>query len=373
MTNNSYIYGTNQANLIERDQLFAILERVIDDKDVLAQVKQALVLLVDIQFALSVSSIVALTDAKGKILYVNDKFVEISQYSEEELIGQDHRIINSGYHSKAFFQEFWATISSGQVWHGEIKNRAKDGTYYWVNTTIVPFLDAEQKPYQYLAIRNEVTRLKETEQQLKNMMVQVMDVQEQERKRISRELHDGLGQSLFSLMIQLDRLSADHAHIEDLHILRQHVSTMMSDVRNMAWELRPSVLDDLGVEPAIKTYIDNYVEHFGIEVKRTGRLQRRLTPTQETVMYRVLQESLTNVAKYASVDEVEVLIENTDEGISLTVKDNGVGFNLDKLDRRGVGLFSMEERAVSVGGKLFIWSEAGKGTQVKLLFPKDVV
>lgn len=355
---------------MEREQLFQLLEKLITDKNVLEQIKHSLVLLVDIQFALSVSSIVALTDSKGKILYVNDKFIEISKYSESELIGQDHRIINSGYHGKAFFQDLWQTISSGQVWQGDIKNKAKDETYYWVNTTIVPFLDENQKPYQYLAIRNEVTKLKETEQQLKNMMVQVMEVQEQERKRISRELHDGLGQSLFSLMIQLDRLISDHETISDLHMLRNHVSMMMSDVRTMAWELRPSVLDDLGVEPAIKTYIDNYIEHFGIDVKRTGKLKRRLTPEQETVMYRVLQESLTNVAKYASVDEVEVIIEDNEDYINLIVKDKGVGFELNKLQKRGVGLFSMEERATSVGGKLFIQTSPMLGTEIKLQFNK---
>ncbi len=152
----------------DSDRPIGILSVRKDISDRKRAEKQAL----DITSALHQTAIVAITDREGTINFVNDKFCEISQYSRDELLGQNHRILNSGHHPRQFFVDMWKTISKGETWHGEIKNRAKDDSFYWLDTSIVPFLDELGKPYQYLSIRNDITLRKDTEEKLCQLAIQ---------------------------------------------------------------------------------------------------------------------------------------------------------------------------------------------------------
>src|SRR5205814_3291188 len=190
----------------------------------------------DIKFGLDESAIVDITDQRGIINYVNEKFCQISKYSREELLGQDHRIINSGYHPKEFIRNLWTTIASGKVWKGDLKNRAKDGSIYWVDTTIVPFVDADGKPYQYVAIRHEITQLKQAEEKI---LQQSAELKRAAQLSFVGELAAGLAHEIKNPLagiqgtvdILIRRRDASDPETEALQAIRHEVERIDGTVR----------------------------------------------------------------------------------------------------------------------------------------------
>ncbi|MEC1697865.1 EAL domain-containing protein [Schinkia azotoformans] len=163
--------------------------------------------LINLKSALEVSSIVEVVDKKGRIVYVNDKFCNISKYSAEEVIGKTHRILNSGYHTADFYQNLWETINKGQVWEGQVKNKAKDGSYYWVQTIIVPFINSKGEPYQFITIRNDITARKEAEKEIKLLATHDHLTHLTNRRKFEYELQQAIRKhnSVAVLFIDLDR------------------------------------------------------------------------------------------------------------------------------------------------------------------------
>ncbi|OSM07386.1 PAS domain S-box protein [Magnetofaba australis] len=163
------------------------------------------------KFALDQHAIVSIADPKGRITYINDLFCEVSGYPREELMGHDHRIVNSGTHPKEFFKNLWDTIIKGDVWHGEVCNRKKDGDLYWVNATIVPFLDEQKQPQRFVSIRTDITEQKLAEEQIRHMAMTDALTGLSNRPAFDQKLDDALKQSkrhghnVCLLMLDLDK------------------------------------------------------------------------------------------------------------------------------------------------------------------------
>ncbi len=245
------------------------------------------------------------------------------------------------------------------VYHGDLTARA-DRTMLG-DPVITHFRDA---------LNSMLEELYSSHLRLEELSTKVLSVQEEERKRVARELHDETSQALTSLMIELRMLEkADEGDrkkkIEDLWT---YTSQILDGVHRLTMELRPIDLDELGLIPALRTYTKAYAEKFNLEIhfQVTG-LNERLADNMEVTFYRIVQEALTNVVKHSGAASVWISIKSEDGMVMVTIKDNGSGFDMDevvKSEEQGLGLFGMEERMSTIGGELKISTTPGQGTEI---------
>ncbi|MFN8790312.1 MAG: PAS domain S-box protein [Bdellovibrionales bacterium] len=347
-----------------------------------AALEEALKHLSDFKFALNQSSILATTDTRGVITYVNEKFCEISKYSREELIGKTHQIINSGHHPKAFFQNLWATISSGSVWRGDILNRAKDGSFYWVSTVIVPFLDLEGKPYQYMAIRTDITEKKKSEQSieanlkaLRQLSFRLQQAQEEERARISREIHDELGQSLTVLKMEMflhkKALPPESQDQEKIQHYINSIEGIIQSVRSVVADLRPAALEDLGLVSAAEWWLRKIEERTGIPCELKVDSDNLPLSSERTVaLFRILQEAVTNAIRHSQTRKISVQVSSSPKGVQLSVRDYGRGLEFSHIEKRmGSGLAGIRERLRPYEGQLTLENAKGGGLELVAFIP----
>lgn len=228
------------------------------------------------------------------------------------------------------------------------------------------------------------TKWREAEHMLfeaeENMSKLVLQAHEEERKRVSRELHDGIGQSLYTILMKLNMAEHEITGEEkppSLQKARIMTAEAMKEVKDIAHSLRPSSLDDFGFLPALKNYTDRIEKVHNLQINlHTSGDKNRMDPEVETALYRICQEALINCAKYASSKSIEITLANTPDEIRLIIQDDGIGFSIEDYlkqggaERKGIGLFSMKERAEACGGSFEVISEENVGTTVRIAIPK---
>lgn len=353
--------------------------------------------LASIKYALDQAAIVAITDRAGKIIHANDKFCEITGYAREELLGKNHRIINSGHHPKSFFTHMWQQISSGKVWVGEIRNRRKDGSLYWVYTTIIPFLDDKEEPYQYVSIRFEITQRKEAEAKLRTYATRLEQSNEELQQFASVAAHD-LQEPLRKILAFGDRLMAKCKDVVPPEGV-EYLERITSSARRMQ-----ALIDDLltysrvtsRAQPFTLCNLDVLVREvlsdLEFRLERTGG-QVEVGPLPEieadaSQLRQLFQNLIGNALKFhrpgvAPVVKVSAQIDTASCVISVT--DNGIGFDEKYLDRifvifqrlhgrgeyegNGVGLAVCRRIAERHGGSLNARSTPGAGATFYISIP----
>jgi PAS domain S-box-containing protein len=395
-----------------RDDEDRISGYIVMTKDITARkqdelaLKAALAEVRDLSDALDQAAIVAKTDVKGRITYVNDKFCEISGYAREELLGQDHRMINSGYHSSDFIRELWRTIAHGQVWRGELRNRAKDGSLYWVDTTIVPMLDERGKPHQYIAIRYDITQRKRLEEEtLEQERLRVaLDKEIEQRKmrdQVMRMLSHDLRTPLTTIrssaeLIQYysDRMDDDRRarHFEMIQAQVSHMIRMMDDLLTLqradsgGLQFRPVAAD-------LVAFVRDLVEESqaGASVRHDlsldAEIDEQILPLDTGLMRHAVGNLITNAIKYSPEGGrvwVRIFAASA-HWVSLSVRDEGIGIppedrerlfeafqrgsNVGRIHGTGLGLAIAQQTALLHGGTIEVESEVGAGSTFTLTLP----
>jgi len=333
------------------------------------------------------NDIILVMDKDWKIIEANDRAVDSYGYSRDELFNLYlWDLFGDNSFSVIEPQKMAEEARAGLRFEGI--NRRQDGTTFPAEISASLLEIDDKRIYQYI-IRDITERkskeqaLRESEEQLRFFSSQLLIVQESERCRISKELHDELGPSLMILKFQLSAIEArlpknKKTLRNEFETLPHYLDDIIENVRRLSWNLNPSALEQFGLATAVKNLLEDFGKHYDIqwEPSQLEEINALFAPLAQTNIYRIFQEALTNIGRHSQAENISIGIDKRDGYITFTIEDNGRGFDSQALmnrenRQRGIGLAAMQERARMVGGHLEIRSQPGSGTQLTLTIPLE--
>ncbi len=317
-----------------------------------------------------------------QIVYVNEAFTRMTGYLPEEVIGLTPRILQGPGTSRKELDRFKEALTKWKPVEVELLNYKKNGGEFWVSISVVPICDEKGWFTHWISIQRDITDkkkeeelLKDNNQDLKNLSHYLQNMREKERQHIAQEVHEELGQLTTVLKMDIDWLSIRLAGGEDVVLKRLGNATstlaiMLAYIHRIASKLRPSILDHFGLTVALEAHCSEFQRQNDIECIFTSEMgEENLSVQAKTGLFRIAQELLVNVLNHSGASLVKVLLTEKEDSISLSVTDNGRGFETSEK-RDTLGLMGLKERAISLKGILHIESKPGQGTRVLTTIPK---
>jgi PAS domain S-box-containing protein len=354
-------------------------------KDTILTIQTAVKQLADVNFALDEALIVAITDVRGDIIFANKKFCEISKYTLQELIGQNHRIVSSNYHPVEYYREMYRTIAHGKVWRGEFKNRAKDGSIYWMDSTIVPLMNEQGKPYRYVSFRIDITERKKTEEWIRR--ADKVAAVEQLASAIAHEIRNPLAAIQWSVQALESRTNEDN---ERIRLITTELERIDSIVEQFLLLAKPHTVsfqnsDITGVLGIAVSLMRIQARKKNIKILTEFENDIPIVCCDQNQLEQVFINILKNAIEampdggHISVqlkkDDLQgVVIRFIDEGVGIPeelISNIGDPFYTTKKKGTGLGLMVSEKIIRAHQGNLSISSELNKGTVVEIILPSS--
>jgi PAS domain S-box-containing protein len=351
--------------------------------------------LTDYKIAIDESSIVGITDLKGKITYVNNEFLTYSKFTKDELINKNFRLFKSDEHPDIFYLKIWNIISSGKIWKGEMKLKAKDNSHLWVSVTVVPFLNENHEPYQYIVVMRDITIRKLRTLELHNT-IDLLTSQNKRLLNFSYIVSHNLRSHTSNIQNLINHIEDTHDETEKKEMM-QHLKNVAEALNDTMYNLNEVVSvqtnSELKIEAIkLKPFLENTLKVLKSQISESNAIIVSEIPENVEINFSVsylesiLQNLILNSIKYKHPDrnpEIKIDCSYKENYLTLNITDNGIGINLEKYkdklfgmyktfhsnnDSKGLGLFMSKNQIEALGGKIIVQSKIDEGTAFTLYF-----